>query len=192
LRRDLFNLLLPATSPFSMDTISRENNSMLPVGGIIVGVIALLLGGYAAITLSKVNKTLAEQEAKLAKIDSLETSVSTAAATAEKAAKQFADLRAQTQAGFDQVGPAIGELKIAVTRLEDSMKKPVAAEKSGKGDKKGEAAIAGNEYIVKAGDTGVKIANANKVSLTDLQAVNPGVNWNKIGPGQKIKLPAKK
>ena len=30
-----------------MDTISRENNSMLPVGAIIVGVIALLLGGYA-------------------------------------------------------------------------------------------------------------------------------------------------
>jgi uncharacterized protein YoxC len=51
-----------------MDTISRENNSMLPVGAIIVGVIALLLGGYAAITLSKVNKTLAEQEGKLAKV----------------------------------------------------------------------------------------------------------------------------
>ena len=43
-----------------MDTISRENNSMLPVGGIIVGVIALLLGGYAAISLSKVNKALAD------------------------------------------------------------------------------------------------------------------------------------
>ena len=42
-----------------MDTISRENNSsMLPVGGIVIGVLALLIGGYAAISLSKVNKAL--------------------------------------------------------------------------------------------------------------------------------------
>ena len=45
-----------------MDTISRENNSMLPVGAIIVGVIGLLLGGYSAIKLSSVNRTLAENE----------------------------------------------------------------------------------------------------------------------------------
>ena len=68
-----------------MDTISRENNSMLPVGAIIVGVIALLLGGYAAITLSKVNKTLTEQEAKMA---SVESASNTAAAAAEKTSKE--------------------------------------------------------------------------------------------------------
>ena len=66
-----------------MDTISRENNSMLPVGGVIVGVIALLLGGYAAISLSKVNKTLAAQEEKIAKIDGIEAQVGAAAAAAE-------------------------------------------------------------------------------------------------------------
>jgi LysM repeat protein len=38
----------------------------------------------------------------------------------------------------------------------------------------------------------MKIANANKVSVKDLQAVNPSVNWNKLSAGQKIKLPAKK
>ena len=31
-----------------MDTISRENNSMLPIGSLIVGVLGLLLGGYSA------------------------------------------------------------------------------------------------------------------------------------------------
>ena len=36
-----------------MDTISRENNNMLPVGAVIVGVIALLLAAYSAISLSK-------------------------------------------------------------------------------------------------------------------------------------------
>ena len=56
-----------------MDTISRENNSsMLPVGGIIVGVVALLLSGYAAMSLSKVNKSLAAHDEKLVKIDAIE------------------------------------------------------------------------------------------------------------------------
>ena len=42
-----------------MDTISRENNSMLPAIGVAVGAVALLLSAYAAINLSKVKTTLA-------------------------------------------------------------------------------------------------------------------------------------
>lgn len=178
-----------------MDTISRENNSMLPVGAIIVGVIALLLGGYAAITLSKVNKTLAEQEGKLAKVEALEATANSAATSAEKTSKELASLRSQTQAGFDQVGPLLGELRASVTKLEDAAKKPVvaAAEKGKeKGKKGGAPAEAGpGEYIVKPGDSGVKIATANGVSLGDLQAVNPGVSWTSLKVGQKIKLPKK-
>lgn len=180
-----------------MDTISRENNSMLPVGAIIVGVIALLLGGYAAITLSKVNKTLADHEGKIAKVESLELTANGAAASADKTSKELASLRSQTQAGFDQVGPLLGELRASVTKLEEAAKKPVpaAGDKAGKGEKgkKGGApAEAGpGEYIVKPGDSGVKIANANGVSLGDLQAVNPGVNWSGLKIGQKLKLPKK-
>jgi LysM repeat protein len=184
-------VFLSAHLPLSMDTISRENNSMLPMGAIIVGVIALLLGGYSAITLSKVNKTVAEQEAKLAKIETLETSVNNAASATDQLRKQFNDLRGQTQAGFDQVGPLLGQLKESVTKLEEATKKPTPAAKSDK--KGGEPVVAGpGEYIVKPGDTGVKIANANGVAVKDLQAVNPGVNFSSIKPGQKLKLPAKK
>jgi LysM repeat protein len=175
-----------------MDTISRENNgSMLPVGAIIVGVIALLLGGYSAITLSKLNKTVAEQDAKLAKVEAAELAASNAAAATERLQKQHNDLRGQTQAGFDQVGPLLGKLQESVTKLEDAVKKPAPA--AGKDAKKGgEPAVAApGEYVVKAGDSGMKIANANGVSLGDLQAVNPGVNWNGLKPGQKIKLPKK-
>ena len=176
-----------------MDTISRENNSMLPVGAIIVGVIALLLGGYAAITVSKVNKTVAEHDAKIAKIDAIETTANQAASASETAKKQYNDLRTQTQAGFDQVGPIIGTLQASVTKLEDAMKKPAppaGKEKDKKGG--GEPAVPGpGEYLVKPGDSGVKIANANGVSLGDLQAVNPGTNWNSLKPGQKLKLPKK-
>jgi LysM repeat protein len=175
-----------------MDTISRENNSMLPVGAIIVGVIALLLGGYAAITLSKVNKTLDEQDAKIAKVEALEQTANAAASSADRAAKDVAKLRSETQAGFDQVGPLLGDLRAAVTKLEEATKRPAAAPAGTTKKGGGEPPVAGpGEYVVKAGDTGMKIANANGVSLGDLQAVNPGVNWNNIKPGNKLKLPKK-
>ena len=175
-----------------MDTISRENNSMLPVGGIIVGVIALLLGGYAAITLSKVNKTLAEHDTKLARVEAVESAANAAAAAAEKSGKDVQGRTRSTQDAFNQVGGELASLRASVTKLEESAKKPVVAEKGGKKGS-GEPAVAGpNEYVVKAGDGGAKIAKANGVALADLQAVNPGVDWTKLKVGQKVKLPAKK
>jgi LysM repeat protein len=174
-----------------MDTISRENNSMLPVGGIIVGVIALLLGGYAAITLSKVNKQLAEQNEKLAKIDAIETAANSAADVAQKADKKFVDLRNQTQGGFDQMAGIMQNLQTSVTKLEEAAKKPVPAPAAAKNGKKGEPVTAGpGEYVVKNGDTGMKIAQAHHVTVKDLEAVNPGISWSKMKIGDKIKLPS--
>jgi LysM repeat protein len=173
-----------------MDTISRENNSMLPVGGIIVGVIALLLGGYAAITLSKVNKTIAEHDAKLARVEAVESAANAAAAAADKAAKDVQGLTRSTQDAFNQVGGELGNLRASVTKLEESAKKPVVAEKGKKG---GEGVVAGpGEYVIKSGDTFAKIARAQGVSAAALAEVNPGVDSSKLKVGQKIKLPAKK
>jgi LysM repeat protein len=191
--RPLFRLLL-ATSPPSMDTISRENNSMLPVGAIIVGVIALLLGGYSAITISKLNKTVAEQDAKMAKIEAVESAANQAASATETLKRQYNELRSATQAGFDTISPAIQGLQTTVLELKESMKKPAppaGKEKDRKGT--GEPPVAGpGEYVVKPGDaSGAKIARDQGVSLGDLQAVNPGVDWNKLKIGQKLKLPKK-
>lgn len=170
-----------------MDTISRENNSMLPVGAIIVGVIGLLLGGYSAIKLSSVNRTLAMQEERIAKIDTLESQAGTAAAASEKATRDLSALSRSTQDAFNQVGAELGNLRTAITKLEETAKAPVAARAAG-----GAPAVAGpDEYIIKSGDTGAKIAREKGVSLPDLQAVNPGVNWNRLAVGQKIKLPKK-
>jgi LysM repeat protein len=172
-----------------MDTISRENNSMLPVGAIIVGVIALLLSGYAAITLSKVNRTLAEQEAKFGKLDQIETTANAAATAAEKAAKEYQGLRSSTQEAFNQVGAELSRISGSLVKLEESAKKPAATSKD---KKSAEPVVAGpGEYVVKPGDSGVKIASANGISLGDLQAVNPGINWNALKVGQKLKLPKK-
>src|SRR4051812_813122 len=174
-----------------MDTISRENNSsMLPVGGIIVGVVALLLSGYAAISLSKVNKSVAAHEEKMAKIEALETQINTVANDAAAAKRATNDLRQQTQGGFDAIGQQLGKITEDIVKLQDATKKPVAPA-AGNGKAGGAPAVAGpNEYVVKAGDvSGSKIAAAHGVSLKDLQDVNPGVNWNSLKIGQKLKLP---
>lgn len=173
-----------------MDTISRENNSMLPVGGIIVGVIALLLGGYSAITLSKVNKSILAHDEKIAKIDGIEAQVSTAAADASKANRTLVEYGTSVNKGFDVISGRLGELQAGLTKLEESAKKPAPAVAGKKGS---EPAVAGpGEYVVKAKETGAIIARNNGVTLADLIAVNPGVNWNKLQPGNKVKLPVKK
>jgi LysM repeat protein len=169
-----------------MDTISRENNSMLPVGGIIVGVIAWLLGGYSAIKLSSVGKALAAHEEKLAKVDSLESQVSSTAATADKASRDLAALTRSTQDAFNQVGAELGNLRAGITKLEESAKAPA------RGGKGGAPAVAGpDEYIIKAGDTFAKIARAQGTTIDAMQQVNPGVDSSKLKIGQKIKLPKK-
>lgn len=172
-----------------MDTISRENNSMIPVAGIIVGVLALIVGGYAAVKVSSLQKVVTAQEEKVAKIDGIESQVGQVAATADKAAKDIGSLSRSTQDAVTQIGNALSEQAGRITKIEEAAKKPVAA----KGGKGGAPAVAGpDEYIVKAGDGGAKIARANGVSLADLKSVNPDVNWTKLHPGQKLKLPAKK
>lgn len=172
-----------------MDTISRENNSMLPVGGIIVGVIGLLLGGYSAIKLSSVNRTLAAHEEKMARFDTLESQVSTASASSEKAARDLSALTRSTQDAFNQVGAELGNLRGSITKIEESAK---AAPVKSTAKAGGAPAVAGpDEYIVKSGDTGSKIARSQGIAWADLQAVNPGVNWNGLAIGQKLKLPKK-
>jgi LysM repeat protein len=171
-----------------MDTISRENNSMLPIGGIIVGAIGLLLGGLALVQVSKVNKAVSEHQTKVDRIDGLEGQVTAAAQAAERANTERVKLQRDTQAAFDSIGPMLAEMKGTITKLEDASKRPAAAAAA----KKSEPAVAGpGEYIVKSGDSGMKIAAANGVSLADLQTVNPGISWTALKPGQKLKLPKK-
>jgi LysM repeat protein len=96
-------------------------------------------------------------------------------------------LQRSTQDAFNAVSLELGNVKGEITKLQESAKAPRAA---AKGAAAGGAAVAGaGEYVVKAGDTGAKIARANNVSLPDLIAVNPGVNWSKLKVGDKVKLP---
>lgn len=174
-----------------MDTISsRENNNILPLAGVIVGALALILSAYALVKLSSVNSKLVAQEEKVAKIDQIESQAAAAATAADKANSDIRRLKDSTQEAVTQLGNMVGEIRGNITKIEEQMKKPVAAKGGAKGASN---AVAGpDEYIVQKGDGGSAIARKNGVSLQDLMAVNPGVNWNKLSIGQKVKLPAKK
>jgi LysM repeat protein len=171
-----------------MDTISRENNSMLPVAGVIVGVLALLVGGYGAIKASGLQKTVTEQGEKVAKIDGIESQLGSVAATADKSAKDIGSLSRTTQEAFNTVAADLGNIHAAITKIEESAKKAPAA-KGGHGP-----VVAGpGEYVIKSGDTFAKVGRANGgFSGMDVASVNPGVDPAKLKVGQKIKLPQKK
>lgn len=173
-----------------MDTISRENNSMLPIGGVIVGVLGLLLGAYSVMAISKVKNQLADDQPKIEKIDEIASQASTAASTANSVKGTLDTSLKQIQDAFNGVGNTLGTINAQLAKLEEGSK---AA--PGKKGAKGAAAdvVAGpNEYVIKKGDTSAKIAAAQGCTREQLKAVNPGLNWAKLHVGQKIKLPEKK
>jgi len=169
-----------------MDTISRENNSMLPVAGVVVGVIGLLLGGIALVQISKVKQTVADHQAKVDLVDGVKATADQAASTGEQTKKDLAALQRSTQEAFNTVGPALAGLREDVTKIQEAMKKPAPTAKGG-----GPVVAGPGEYVIKAGDTFSTIARAQGTTAANIAAVNPGVESGKLKVGQKIKLPKK-
>lgn len=173
-----------------MDTISRENNSYLPVAGVIVGVLALVLSGVALAKISSAKKEIqAQVEPLSARIDEAETKSNSASAAADKASGSINKLASDTQAAFTQVAQELGNIRGEITKVQEAKVAPKAA-KDGKAA--GPVVAGPDEYVIKAGDTFAKIARAHGTTIADLTAVNAGVDSAKLKVGQKIKLPAKK
>lgn len=174
-----------------MDTISRENNSMLPMAGIIVGGIGLIIGIYAAITAGNIKRHLTDDyDPKIAQIDDIRSQVSAADAAANQANSSINELKNGIQTAFNEVGTQIGDLKKSVADMQAAATRPSGGH--GRRGAEGPVVAGPGEYVVKPGDSGMKIARANGVSLHALMAVNPGVNWHRLHPGEKIKLPVPK
>jgi LysM repeat protein len=176
-----------------MDTISRENNSILPIAGVLVGVLALILSGVALMKLSSANREIAGLKESMTKLDALEAEVRSATnsaeqakSSAEAASRGISSLQSSTQSAFTSVATEIGNLRADIEKMHTA--KPAAGAKGGD---KGPVVAGEGEYIIKKGDYGAKIAKDHGVSLADLQAVNPGINLAKVAIGQKIKLPKK-
>ncbi|MDB6169975.1 MAG: Peptidoglycan-binding LysM [Verrucomicrobia bacterium] len=163
---------------------------MLPVGGVILGALALIVGGYGAIKASSLQKTVATHQEKIDKIDGLESQVGSVAGASDKATKDISSLSRTTQDAFNTVAADLANIHASIVKIEESQKaRPVAA---GKGPR--EPVVAGpGEYVVKAGDSFAKIGRAHGgFTSAEVASVNPGVDPSKLKIGQKIKLPQKK
>lgn len=49
-------------------------------------------------------------------------------------------------------------------------------------------AVDDDHYIVLRGDTGTKIAHAHQMPVSDLVALNPGIDWARLRVGQVIRI----
>ncbi len=177
-----------------MDTISQENNesfSWLPVLALIVGVIAGVLAGVALAKVSNVSKSLADQSALAARIDDLEAELRKTSTSAEQATSRINKVASDTNGAFKQFSDAFGALRTEFEEIKEKASQPAPVAASPSSSSSGPVVAGPNEYVVKSGDTGSKIARTAGVSLSDLLAVNPGVNWNRLAVGQTIKLPQK-
>jgi LysM repeat protein len=171
-----------------MDTISREsNNSYLPVAGVLVGVVALILGIAALAKVSSLSKKVPDDLQD--RLTSVESNATSAAAAADKASKGVDSLQRSTQSAFDSIGPELVSLKDSVQKMEEAAKARAVAPKGAKGGDgaAGSAAAGPGEYKVKPGDTGSKIARATGVGLSQLETLNPGVDWRRLKVGQTVK-----
>lgn len=180
-----------------MDTISRESNSnYLPIAGIIVGIIAIVLSIVALAKINTVGKNIDAQTEQIAQIQALEDQVRTMTSAVERSSGTATSLQRSTQEAFTQVSQALMTMREDIAKVQELAAKPAPAPavvKSSSSSTPAAPAVAGaDEYLVKSGDTGTKIAAKNGVSLSDLMAVNPGVTWNRLAVGQALKIPAKK
>lgn len=180
-----------------MDTLSRDSssssNSIVPMIGAITGVVGLLLAVIALVQLSSFKKAVtAHNEEVSTKLESVSGEVRTATAKVDGDMKV---LRDGVQNALNQVGTEIGAMKAQLTKIEEEAKKrAVAAPAAGKGGKPAATGVknADGTYTIAPGDYPAKIARKFGTSVDAILAENPGLNPNKIHPGQKIRLPAGK
>ncbi|HEY5550329.1 MAG TPA: LysM peptidoglycan-binding domain-containing protein [Opitutaceae bacterium] len=170
-----------------MDTISRDSNtSYAPIAAVIVGLLALVLSIVGLVKISALNKDVKPLVGINERVETVQNDARGAVSTADTARSSVTTLATQTQRAFDTVTAELGNLRTSVNKLEMGSS-PKAS--SGGSSAAATTTAEPGTYIVKSGDTGVKIARDNNVSLTALMGANPDVDWNRLKVGQKIKLP---
>lgn len=175
-----------------MDTISRESSSsILPIGSLIAAIIGLVLAAVALFKVSSINRAIEAQGDQVARVEALEAQVRTAVAANEKMGPAINTLRTQTNDAFQQVAAELGNVRAEIAKAQETAKAAPRPTAPASGGSSGPVVAGPDEYVVKSGDIGTRIAQSNGVTLAELMAVNPGVNWNALHVGQRLKLPKK-
>lgn len=185
-----------------MDTISRENNtSILPIAGIIAGGLAAVLAIMALVQVNKVKKDLLATDAKATTAEETARDAASRADGAKNVAESvrnsavttsaLASLASQTQGGFNTVTGELTKLGERVAKLESGRggAKAAAKDPAAGGAAPAGGGAADGTYVVKSGDGLAKIAKSLGVTLSALQAANPGVDSSKLKIGQKLNVP---
>jgi LysM repeat protein len=188
-----------------MDTISsREpNTNYLPLIGVIAGVAALLLAIFAFVQIRSLKNEIADLKGFGERVGGRAPQVSqatnavqvanNAAQVANETRNSLMNVARDTNNSFKQVSDQLGELR---TRLES---RPGPARTTGGTTTPGGTTTtttppptaSSDVYVVKSGDNGQTIIRTTGFSQSQLEAVNPGIEWRKLHVGQKIVLPKK-
>jgi LysM repeat protein len=174
-----------------MDTISRDSNSTsyAPIAAVIIGLLALVLSIVGLVKVNSLTKKLGTVDlADLsARVDSVQSDARSAVTSADAAKTSVNTLASQTQRAFDTVTAELGNIRTEMSKAAAAPKSSSSSSTASSGGSSGPAEP--GTYVVKSGDTGVKIAKAAGVSLSNLMGANPDVDWNRLKVGQKIKVP---
>jgi hypothetical protein len=177
-----------------MDTLSRDSNnsgSILPLAGVIAGVLALVLAATALFKISTLQKTVAAHDEAIVKIATLENDIHSVGAKSEADVKGLKD---GIQGALNSIGTEIGAINAKITKIEEAQKARAVAP-AGKGGAGGGVVTgtvdANGNYAVAPGDTLSKIAKKFATRIDAIEAENPGLDPTKLKVGQKIKIPKK-
>lgn len=77
----------------------------------------------------------------------------------------------------------------AAPSIHDQIRQQIGPGENGADAPPPPAALPPGEYTVASGDTGARIASRAGVTVRELIAANPDINWNRLQVGQKLNIP---
>ncbi len=198
----------------AMDTLSSsdlDSPSKTPlfigIAAVIIALIALGLGWVGFSRSNAFERKLAELEAGNQEAADLQATVSALGSRLDGMANSMSGLSGDVNDVLSNVGSDISKIKNDIRKVmieagtarrmvEELEKKGVRAAApapartaSGSDGKNATPAGPGGTYTIKSGDTLGKIAAAYKITLSQLQAANPGVDPRRLRIGQQIVIP---
>lgn len=174
----------------------------IPIG---IGILGIIIGGLALIIAFVVRGKVDRFTTKVdSDIEEIHATVSKAAAEqgiggegskeAEALRQELSLLREEMARKFEALEQKDKSLEDAVVAIDNRVngRRPAAPAPVNSGTTTGSsaAAPASGEYVIQNGDTFTKIAKKVGCKVSELTALNPGIEPARLRVGQKIKVPA--
>ncbi len=189
------------------ESLSNPTESKLPIliGGLafVLAVLAVLFAWSTRNQAISANKLATELNSRMespsdsaAKVAQLESRVAALENESRLLAQEQAEFKMKTDAGFQDAHVKLQSVVNLVNRLVQSGGSRGGNVGGGTtggttGGTSGAGTVVSGEYTVAAGDTLSGIARKAGVTLSALEAANPGVDSTRLRIGQKLKVPGR-